>query len=131
MTAFDTDCYHFGRHAMFKALATAERSTHSKNIIEVKDDLMFGWDATNMSVLSLNWRAAYTFAEENVKHQVFCGHRFSIDYFLRKHNLNFAQLFCEGKGKQKYIPLHLEHIYGDDLYKSILLTLSSYMIYSC
>lgn len=72
MSKFETDCFRFGKHEMFKVLRNAlpEDKTRTQNIIECKDDILFAWNSVDCNVLCINWRAVYTKKDELIKYQV-------------------------------------------------------------
>lgn len=66
-----TDTFQFNQEEMFKVLQRClpDDLTQTQNLIEGKDDMIFGWNSQENCLLALNWRAARSQAS-TIKHQV-------------------------------------------------------------
>lgn len=67
-----TDTFGFETEPFFQHLRKTlpADKTHSQNLIECKDDVIFAWNSTENSVLALNWRTAQAKTDGNIKYQV-------------------------------------------------------------
>lgn len=67
-----TDTFRFDEQPLFHHLRKTLPSykSHTQNLIECKDDMLFAWDSTNCCVLALNWRAAQLKADGTIQYQV-------------------------------------------------------------
>lgn len=67
-----TDTFSFESEPFFQQLRKTlpTDTTHSQNLIECKDDMIFAWNSTESSVLVLNWRTAKADNDGSVKFQV-------------------------------------------------------------
>lgn len=66
-----TDTFNFEKQQLFHHLRKTlpDNISHTQNLIECKDDMLFAWDSTNCNVLALNWRAAQLKTDGSIKYQ--------------------------------------------------------------
>ncbi|XP_075154824.1 nuclear pore complex protein Nup88 isoform X2 [Haematobia irritans] len=67
-----TDCLQLNSTTMFAKIReslASERHSHTENLVECKDDLLYCWDSKESCLLVLNWRATSTMGLDKIKYQ--------------------------------------------------------------
>lgn len=67
-----TDSFGFNETKMFQVArdCSPDDHKHTQNLVESKDDMLYVWNAKNCCILVLNWRAAASRKQDELKHQV-------------------------------------------------------------
>uniref|UniRef100_A0A1S4GB46 Uncharacterized protein n=1 Tax=Anopheles gambiae TaxID=7165 RepID=A0A1S4GB46_ANOGA len=66
-----TDSFGFNETKMFQVArdCSPDDHKHTQNLVESKDDMLYVWNAKNCCILVLNWRAAASRKQDELKHQ--------------------------------------------------------------
>lgn len=108
-----TDTFRFDEQPLFHQLRKTlpDDKSHTQNLIECKDDMLFAWDSTNCCVLALNWRAAQLKADGSIKHQTLVPTS-AVDFTVEKLTASHEGTFLALSGNRGVSVLELPGRWG-------------------
>lgn len=115
-----TDTFRFEVQPFFEQLRKAlpnVNTTNTQNLIECKDDMLFGWNPLDASVIVFNWRLAQTKTDGNVNFQTLIPST-PVDFVVNKVTASHESQYLALSGNRGVAILEIPCRYGPNgMYK--------------
>lgn len=115
-----TDTFHFETHPFFELLRKTlgeNAVVKTQNLIECKDDMLFGWNPLDCCLVAFNWRLAQSKDDGKVKFQTLIPST-PIDFVVNKLTVSHEGQFLALSGSHGVAILEIPCRYGPNgLYK--------------
>lgn len=114
-----TDSFHFEAQPFFEVLRKAlpNDTANTQNLIECKDDMLFGWNPLDCSVIVFNWRLAQSKDDTIVRCQTLIP-SMPIDFVVNKLTASHEGQYLALSGNHGVAILEIPYRYGPNgMYK--------------